>query len=168
VGRIPKRILQVAIALLLFDATVALYAYNQVGYNTYKERYLSWFGLSAASTVHDFRKSSWEFQEHWLEHMCRSGVCLHPVDWACGFTINRDDDEEYRSQKAKIESCFIALIKTAPLSDQLGKLRLLCGRRHMIFAGEWRTKPADCEAAGGQWGKKAPLFADEDSYFKHE
>ena len=36
----------------------------------------------------------------------------------------------------------------------------------MVFIGDRDYKPADCAAAGGEWGKKSTLFSDERSYFE--
>jgi hypothetical protein len=153
---------------LLFDATVAFHSYYYAGYNTYKERYLYWFGLSETSTVHDFRKASEMFQSHWMKRMCYNGVCLHSQDWECGFSLYRLGEHDYESQNKKIDDCFLSLVDTAPLSDKLGKLRLLCGRRHMVFVGAESSihNRAGCKVAGGDWGKKAKVFADEDTYFE--
>ena len=59
---------------------------------------------------------------------------------------------------------FYVLVARAPLAETLGKLRLICGRQFMAFAGELYSKPRDCVDAGGQWGKKLKVFPDEDTY----
>jgi len=142
--------------------------YLQSGFNLPLEVYRRWFGLTSASTVAEYRAASEGAQSYWLDHMCNGGVCLHLVDWRCGFSIAPEHpvehDPDVEAFDAKVRKCFTALVAKAPLAEKLEKLRLICGRRHMVFAGETYSNPKQCAEAGGQWGKKIRVFADEDSF----
>lgn len=136
--------------------------------NLFKELYYDAFGLGPKDTVADFRKASPSFQERWLEKMCNGGDCLHSVDWACGFstskTLHSEIDTGWESFDHNVKVCFRSLVRQAPLSDSLGKLRLICGRRYMVFAGDVDASPEGCAKAGGKWGEKVQVYGDEDAY----
>jgi hypothetical protein len=134
------------------------------------ERYHANFGLSAKSTALDFRAASTAARMHWLSKMCDDGECLHRVDWYCGFSIRRADSDSESEAKVfveNVESCFLTLAKAAAATETLGKLRLICGRKHMVFAPERDVTPAQCAKEGGKWGQKIKLFADEDQYLNY-
>ena len=131
--------------------------------------------LTPTSTVEEFRGSSSLAQASWLEKMCDDGACLAPADWRCGFSFTSARPEELTTPEGREtqhhdirrrRDCFVDLASKAPREDTLDKLRILCGRRHMVFIGDRDYKPADCAAAGGEWGKKSTLFSDESRYFE--
>jgi hypothetical protein len=140
--------------------------YLSSGFNLPLDLYRQWFGLSPTSTVADYRAASEGAKSYWLDRMCNNGVCLHRVDWECGFSMAPahpvEFDPDVEVFNANVRKCFTGLVAKAPLADNLGKLRLICGRRHMVFAGETYSDPKKCAEAGGQWGKKITVFADED------
>jgi hypothetical protein len=91
------------------------------------------------------------------------------VDWECGFSIApahpvEEHDPDVEAFNENVRKCFTALVAKAPLAENLGKLRLICGRRHMVFAGKTYSDPKKCAEAGGQSGKKARVFVDEDAF----
>jgi len=147
------------------------YVYLQTGQNLLLKTYRDWFGLKGSSTVSEFRASSEGAKSYWLQKMCNNGRCLHTVDWMCGFSLSRmhpieDHDPDVDEFDANVRRCFMSLAGKAPLTDTLDKLRLICGRHHMIFAGELYHTPQECAKVGGQWGARARVFADEDRYLE--
>jgi hypothetical protein len=143
----------------------------QTGTNLYVEYYYDLFGLGPDGTIADFRAATNASRAHWLNKMCNGGRCLHRIDWQCGFSISADmhneADRGWRIFDEKVKACFVSLAGKAPLADTLGKVRLLCGRKYMIFAGNLDdASPSVCVNAGGQWGKKARVFGDEDVYIE--
>ena len=161
-----KRLL-IAIAIIL---ALIGYASFRIGENLYSEYFYDWFGLKSNSTVGEYRTASIAAQKHWLKKMCHSGVCLHQIDWKCGFSISTTHPVEFDSESedfsARVQSCFSLLTKKAPLADTLEKLRMLCGRRHMVFADKLYSTPEECAQAGGKWGEKLKVYTDEGSYFE--
>jgi hypothetical protein len=128
--------------------------------NQYVELYYDRFGLDSKSTISDYRLGSWSARLHWLNRMCNNGVCLDPIDWKCGFSFDEGGILD------GVNSCFIANVMNAPLADTLGKLRLLCGRKYMVFTGTLNASQDECAKAGGQWGVRARMFSDELNYIK--
>ena len=131
--------------------------------------------LVPTSTAEEFRAASGRAQDRWLEQMCDDGACLAPADWRCGFSSTTARPEKFNTPEERDtlyrdfrrrRDCFVGLSGKAPREDTLDKLRILCGRRHMVFIGDRDYKPVDCTAAGGEWGKKSTLFSDESRYFE--
>jgi len=100
---------------------------------------------------------------------------LDPIDWKCGFSFTSIEAGDLKTETGqeklfrdirRTRICFELLATTAPTTDTLGRLRLLCGRHHMVFIGDRDYKPEDCKKVGGEWGKKRPVFSDEDRYLE--
>ena len=162
-----KTIVSIAVVLMAIGGFLATRGYeNGVGVHAQ---------LTSTSTVQDFRVASKKARALWLENMCRDGACLDAIDWKCGFSFTSADPRDFKTEAGreifvrdirKKRECFEKLAMTAPMTDTLDKLRILCGRRLMVFIGDRDYKPEDCEKAGGEWGKKRPVFSDEERYFE--
>lgn len=79
-------------------------------------------------------------------------VLIHGCD-PRDFDTPTGRDRLFRDISARSE-CFKKLASSAPVTDTLDKLRILYGRRLMVFIDERDYKRADCEKAGGEWGKR--------------
>jgi hypothetical protein len=162
------RILKVAAWSVAGFIGLSAYMYLNAGLNLPLDIYRRWFGLYPTSTVGDYRAASEGAKAHWLDHMCNNGSCLHHVDWQCGFSIAPahpvEHDPDVEEFTVNVRRCFTELVAKAPLAESIGKLRLICGRRYMAFAGETYSTPKQCAEAGGQWGKKIKVFADEENF----
>jgi hypothetical protein len=154
---LSKKIRTAGLPVVIMLTIIVLYGFTQ-GVNVPLALYRSWFGLTGNGTVADFRSASIGDRVYWLEHMCNSGVCLHLIDWRCGFA------PKYPEFNDRVNACFTSLASRAPLSDTLDKLRLVCGRKYMVFVDQEFSTPAACVKAGGQWGKKLRLYSDENDY----
>jgi hypothetical protein len=165
---IPSKIRNAVMAIIVIFLLLSASMYLKTWFNFPLEMYRTWFGLKADSTVADYRAASDWAKVYWLDKMCDNGVCLHQIDWRCGFSISTEHPVEHdldvENFDAGVRLCFTSIVTKAPLAEALGKLRLICGRRYMVFAGELYSTPRECAEAGGQWGKKLSVFTDEDSY----
>jgi hypothetical protein len=114
------------------------------------------FGLDEDNTVGEFRKSSVAKQVHFIMNLCNSGGCLLKVDRVCGWTIDHNYSDTYKS----VEACFESAVTHEDSFKSLDTVRKQCGRSYMIPARPplnlWRKnaqkhKLRDCKSAGGTW-----------------
>ena len=111
---ILRKTLVAGVFLAAFVALVSL----QAGVNLFAEFYYDHFGLNGKSTVADFRAASATTQAHFLKSLCNDGVCLHSIDWKCGFSTSADPYNEFDTGwmdfNEGTRECFISLVRKAP------------------------------------------------------
>ena len=132
---------------------------------------VSWrvFGLDGTSSTYSFNSASFHKQRKFLNRACDDGVCLHPTDWACGFTVDSHlfRHERFRDWHEAVIDCIGDVALKVEAWTALDRVRKVCGRHYMTFdptlVGDTPKSREACSLAGGKWGEKVIVFTDEDS-----
>ena len=127
------------------------------------------FGLSGNSSAYDYLTSSIAKRVKFSQLMCDDGVCLDPIDWKCGFTVNspKFQSEQFLDWDEAVNQCFDKMVRVVPVYTELDKVRKICGRRYMQFDPDMSSvSKLDCEAQHGIWGAKIVHWSDEADLLK--
>ncbi len=127
--------------------------------------YWTFVGLDGENTAYDYLSSPIEKKLHFTNGMCDDGVCLHKIDWRCGFTIDSlgFESENFLNWNEAVDRCFGKLANVVPMHTPLDKLRKICGRFYMQFdPDQTGTTEQACAKENGKWGEKISLYSDEE------
>lgn len=136
------------------------------GWKLVTELYHEIFSLGINDTVEDYTKSPIEqvVRLH-MNGFCNNGTCITKSDWVCGFITEtwKFDHDEFSSYSEALDDCVRKLIRTFAKEAKLEKIAIICGRHYMTFdPRSTGATPEHCEKAGGVWGVKTPLWADDE------
>jgi hypothetical protein len=142
------------IVLLLFE----------LRYSISSDLYWSVMAMDGENTAYDYLSSTTEKRLNFANTMCDNGVCLHPIDWRCGFTIDslQFESANHMDWHDAVDSCFGKLTKVVPPHTSLDKVRKICGRFYMQFDPPTGFDEQDCVKSKGNWGVKFRLYLDEE------